>query len=76
MQSNKEQKGNQSQTQVICFEVRATALRPRLHHYEGFPLNPQMEFPHRNFTPKGITNGPHKTGVPNSNNLFSTKEEP
>ena len=21
----------------ICFEVRATAIRPRLHHREGFP---------------------------------------
>ena len=28
---------DQSQTQVICFEVRSTALRPRLHT-EGFPL--------------------------------------
>ena len=28
----------QSQTQEICFEVRATTLRPRLQHYEGFSL--------------------------------------
>jgi len=25
---------------MICFEVRATALRLRLQHYEGFPLWP------------------------------------
>jgi len=23
----------------ICFDVRATALRPRLHHREGFPID-------------------------------------
>jgi len=23
----------------ICFEVRATALRPCLHHREGFPIH-------------------------------------
>ena len=29
---------DQTQTQVICFEVRATALRSRLH-IEGFPIH-------------------------------------
>ena len=29
---------DQTQTQVICFDVRATALRPRLHT-EGFPIH-------------------------------------
>ena len=37
----------------ICFEVRATTLRARLHHREGFPLNPQREFPHRNLYTQG-----------------------
>jgi len=27
------------QTTEICFEVRATALRPRLHHCEGFTIH-------------------------------------
>ena len=35
------------------FEVRATALHPRLHHYEGFSLNPQREFLHRNLYTQG-----------------------
>ena len=30
----------------ICFEVRATVLRPRLHHHEGF-LNPLLNLPPR-----------------------------
>ena len=34
---------NQSQIQEIYYEIPATALRPRLHHREGFPLNPQRE---------------------------------
>jgi len=41
------------QTQEICSEVQATALRPRLHHYEGFhyPLKgfPQIDFTTRNY---------------------------
>ena len=45
-----------TQTQVICYEVRATALRPRLHHREGFLLNPQREFSHRNLYTQGDYN--------------------
>ena len=52
MKSNR----NQSQTQEICYEVRATALRPRLHHREGFSLNPQREFSHRNLYTQGDYN--------------------
>ena len=47
---------NQWQTQVICYEVRATALRPCLHHREGFSLNPQRAFPHRNLYTQGDYN--------------------
>ena len=33
----------------ICSEVRATALRPRLHHREGFH-NPLLDPPQRDLT--------------------------
>ena len=63
---------DQSQTQVICFEVRATALRPRLHT-EGFPLT----CPHRTPTQGTSTEdlGKLQYGVHNSslnqNNLYT-----
>ena len=36
MKSNREQDTINRKHKEICSEVRATALRPRLHHYEGF----------------------------------------
>jgi len=35
-EKQKRARHKQSQTQRNCSEVRATAPRPRLHHYEGF----------------------------------------
>jgi len=36
LKNNREQDISNHKHKEICFEVRATALRPRLHHYEGF----------------------------------------
>ena len=43
LKSNKEQQEKQSQTQSICFEVRATALLPAFTAVKGF------HYPPRNF---------------------------
>jgi len=43
----------QSQTRKIYFEVRASALCPRLHHYKGFH-NSLMDLPQRALQ-QGIT---------------------
>ena len=36
MKSNREQDISNCKHKGICSEIRATALRPRLHDYEGF----------------------------------------
>ena len=53
MQSNKKQDTIKCKHKRIYSEIRATALRPRLHHYEGFHY-PLKELSQRNLTPKGL----------------------
>ena len=36
MKSNRDQDTSNRKRKGICSEIRATALRPRFHHYEGF----------------------------------------
>jgi len=43
MQDIREKENRSNANTVTCFEVRATALRPRLHT-EGFPLCPHRTF--------------------------------
>ena len=50
----------------ICFKVRATALRPRLHYYEGFHY-PLTDISQRDLI-KELQLGIHKIGVHNSTN--------
>jgi len=73
MQNNKEQEEINRKHKRICFEVRATALRPRLHHYEGFPLNSQRKLSHRNLTPKGLQLVYTRLGFPTPTILSSHK---
>ena len=51
--NNREQDTSNHKHKEIYSEVRATALRPHLHHYEGFnyPLRdlPQRDFTQRNY---------------------------
>ena len=56
----------------ICFEVRATALRPRLHT-EGFPLYVHTGFPTQGtFTEDlGNTTLEYTTPLSNNNNLYT-----
>ena len=53
MKNNREQDTINRKHKGICSEVRATVLRPRLHHFEGFhyPLKdlPQRDLPQRNY---------------------------
>ena len=53
----------QSQIRKICFEVRATALRPLLHHREGFHY-PLLDPPQRDLQQEITTT--QSTQFPNS----------
>jgi len=50
----------QLQTGKICFEVRVTALRPHLHHSEGFHY-PWMDFPQRDLTTRSYNTSEYTT---------------
>ena len=45
---------------VICFEVRATALRPRLHHRKGFHY-PLLDPPQRDLTTRNYNHSEYTT---------------
>ena len=75
MQSNKEKEEINHKHKRIYFEVRATALRSRLHHYEGFSLNSQRKLSHRNLTPKGLQLVYTRPEYPTPTRLSSTQEE-
>jgi len=63
---------DQTQTQVIYFEARATALRPRLHT-EGFPLSSPHRTSHTGNLHWGfgqIQFGVHNSS-PNQYNLYT-----
>jgi len=53
MKNNREQDTRNRKHKGICSEVRATALRPRMHHYEGFHYHlrdlPQKDLTQRNY---------------------------
>ena len=56
----------------IYFEVRSTAIRPRLHP-EGFPLRPHMTS-HKGNLHRGITTLHLEYTTPLSNTTTSTQE--
>ena len=49
MKSNREQVTSNHKHKEIYSEARVTALRPRLHHYEGF------HYPLRDLPPRDLT---------------------
>ena len=53
MKNNREQDTSNRKHKKVYFKVRATALRPRLHYYEGFhyPLRdrPQRDLIQKNY---------------------------
>ena len=53
MKNNREQDTSNRKHKKVCSEIRATALRPRLHYYEEFhyPLRdlPQSDLTQRNY---------------------------
>ena len=57
----------------ICFEVRATALRPRLHR-EGFLLYVHIGPPTQGTSTKDLANINQEYTTPLSNNTTSTQE--
>ena len=56
----------------ICFEVRATTLRPRLH-IEGFPLYVHTRLPTQGTSTEDLdnTNLEYTTPLSNNNNLYT-----
>ena len=44
----------------VCSEVRATALRPRLHHREGFHY-PLLDLPQRDLTIRNYNHSEYTT---------------
>ena len=57
----------------ICFEVRATALRPRLHT-EGFPLYVHTGLPTQGISTEDLTNTTRSTQLLSPTNTTSTQE--
>ena len=49
MKNNREQDISNHKHKIICSEFRATALRPCLHHYEGF------HYPLRDLSQRDLT---------------------
>jgi len=49
MKNNREQDTRNHKHKEICSEVQASALRPRLHHYEGFH-HPPRDLPQKDLT--------------------------
>jgi len=48
MKNNRKQDTSNRKCKEICFEVQATALCPRLHHYEGFHY-PLRDLPQKDY---------------------------
>ena len=57
----------------ICFEVRATALHPRLHT-EGFPLYVHTGPPTQGTSTEDLANTNYEYSTPLSNNTISAQE--
>jgi len=51
MKNNRERDTINHKHKEICSEIRATALHPRLYHYEGFHY-PLRDLPQRDLTQK------------------------